>query len=251
VIIMSEQRQTKARREISAIDDKKLRLYARQPLRDGGWKPELRVLPKENNPCIEVSLGYKNDRGYLQKIELPMAPVPFETLLQLIERVAKHSQACSFEFGVRGRPWIWNREQGKNIRSPEVMDIGKIEVGKREDGSVYLLVGGRGSKDLVEFDFKADEYHPITQNGVPVAVGIDSSTAACAWVKVIRDVYSAYFNHKWEEPAYEREKRLERARNAQQGGQRQGNYNQGSNNSQSRPAPAPNPMDEFDDDIPF
>lgn len=248
---MAEQ---KPRREPTVIDDNKLRLWGAK-LRQDGRSSMLRVKMIENNPGIEVDLGFKTEpkngkEGYPIKIETPMAPVPFRQLMNLVVRVAQNKGACEFEKDNWGHPFLWDAEQRKNVRSKERMIISRFQIAKREDGVVTLGVTAKGRDDVI-FEFKEDEFHMTMQGGQPASVSITSPQAAIAWAETMIDVYFAFFADKWKEPEYQKAKRLERA-------QKFGDKPSYGNQQQSRPqqqaaapAAAPSDADMFDEDIPF
>lgn len=253
----------KARRDPGCMDDSKLRLYG-TPIQEGAYPPSLRIKLIENNPCIEVDLGMKTEKGYPMKIEGPMDPREFNTLLILLEKVAAYPNAISFEVENWGHPFIWDRDQGKSIRSKDRVIISKTQVQKREDGVVTIALAAK-KMQLVEFVFQPGEFHPITQNGQAAPLKITSPVAAAGWAKALSDIYNTNFAVNWKEPEFQKKKRLERMANAQQrqgggGGGQQYNRNGGGgggqqyNNQQQAPRPqqAPAPAaDSFDDDIPF
>lgn len=255
----------KKRRDPMCLDDSKLRLYGTK-VREDAYAPSLRLKLIENNPAFEVDLGYKSDKGYPLKIEAPMSPRVLSDVLILLEKVAAYPNAISFEVENWGHPFIWDRDQGKSIRSKERMCVSKTQVAKRDDGVVVIAIAAK-KMDLVEFVFQPDDFHPITQNGQVIPMKISSPVAAAGWATMLREVYFTNFAINWTEPEFQKKKRLERMQNAQNGGgQRQqggggGNYGggqrqqSGGNNYQQAPqqqqAPAPAPGDSFDDDLPF
>lgn len=256
--------QQKPRRELYVLDDSKLKLYG-PTLREGAYPSRLELKMNENNPCFEMNYGYKSEPkngrdGYAVKVEIPMSPRPFRSLMNLIIRVAQYKAACAFEMDNWGHPFIWDREQGKNVRSKDRLLIARFSVGKREDGTVYLGVASKG-KDTVELEFKGDDFHPITQNGQPVSVSIDSPIAAQAWAECLLDAYFKVYVDKWKEPEFEKRKRLERMERAQGnrngGGQsaRPNNYQNNQGGQAQRPPQQQNNMNTddvaFDDDLPF
>lgn len=251
-------------RDPMSLDDPKLRLYGK-PLQEGAYAPSLRVKLIENNPCLEVDCGFKSDKGYPQKIEGPMDPQAFNTLMTLIEKVAAYPNEISFEMENWGYPFIWDNEQKKSIRSKERLVISKTQVAKRADGAVVIALAAK-RMPVVEFLFEPGEFHPITQNGQPAPVKLTSPMAAAGWAQALRDIYNTNFAINWVEPAYAKQKRLERMQNAQNrqngGGGGSNNYNRnnggGGNNYNQQQAPrqqAPaadfDAGDSFDGDIPF
>lgn len=269
VIYMSQQPEKK-RREPEAIDDGKLRLYG-APQKEGARQTMIRVKldSNNNNPIIEVDFGYKTEpkagksEGFPVKIDTPMAPIPFRTLMNLIIRVANYNGEVSFEVDNWGFPFMWDADQRKSVRAKEKMIISRFQVAKREDGVVTFGITAKGKPDMVH-EFKSDEYHMIMQNGQPVDVKISSREAAIATAEAWLEVYYERFTNKWEEPEYQKKRRLENMQKAQGGG---GGYQQrnnnggggGGNNYQQRPPQqqqqqAPAPLGDgngFDDDIPF
>lgn len=254
---MDNQQKKRERREIYVMDDKKLHLYAK-PLQEGAYSPRLRVLFKENNPCIEVNCGTKTEKNYAITIEAPMAPLPFRTLMMLIEKVAASKQPCAFEMDNWGYPFIWDRAQGKNVRSKERLIISRTSVMKREDGVVAIALAAK-NKPTVQFEFQSDEFHPILQNGQTLDVGITSSMAAAAWASQMKDIVTSCYVDNWAEPEYEKKRRLERMQNNQNGQgnryQNQSSNNRGSqqnSNGQNSQQPSASYQDnDDDDDIPF
>lgn len=264
---MSQENTTRKQRTLNALDDSKLKLYG-PTLREGGYSSNLVLKQIENNPAFVLNYGFKSEpksgkEGYPVRLDVPMSPRPFRTLMNLIIKVSQYKSACSFEMDHWGHPFIWDKSQEKNVRSKDRLLIARFSIGKRDDGTVYLGVASKG-KDTVEFEFKGDEYHPITQNGQPVSVSIDSPLAAQSWAESLLDVYFKIYVGKWEEPEFEKRKRIERMERAQgrQGGYNnqgnqgnrggQGGYNNGGGN---RPPQQPQQnmasVDSFDDDLPF
>lgn len=255
----------KPRKDPTAIDDGKLKLYA-EPLKQDGTarSPSLRVKMIENNPCIHVDLGIKTEgrngkEGYPISIETPMEPRSFYTLMSLIDEVAAYKGECAFEMDNWGHPFMWDRDQGKNVRSKERLIISRFQIAKRADGLVTFGVTAKGKND-VTFEFKPNEFHPVMQNGQAVPVQISSRLAAQSWARVWKDVYLQHFERKWEEPAFLKQRRLENMQRASGGsGGSQGNYNnqqqRPQQNSYSAPASAPSAPAGGDDfggeDIPF
>jgi hypothetical protein len=262
--------QNKPRKDPTAVDDTKLRLYG-PAIRPDGRQTMLRMKKSENNPVLEADLGIKTEgrngkEGYPIKIETPMAPRPFKTLMNLIKNVAKSKVPCEFEMDNWGHPFMWDKDAGKNVRSKDRMIISRFQISKREDGVVTFGVTAKGKED-VTFEFKDDEFHPITQNGQPVDVKISSALSAIAWAEALSEVYFTHYTVNWQEPEFQKRRRLENMQNAQGRGQGGGgnyqNRNNGGggnnyqNNQQQQQRPAPSApaaaMDDngFDDDIPF
>lgn len=251
----------KPRREPQWFDDSKTHLFA-QPLVDGARSPRLRVKKdNNNNPVIEVDLGMmtepKNPGGkaYPIKIETNMSIRPFKELMALIARIAAYKGPIAFETTNWGHPFLWNNELKKNVRSEERMVISRFQIAKREDGLVTFGVTAKGKKD-VTFEFKSDEFHPVTQDGQTVPVTVTSGISAASWAELMNDGFRQDFVAGWVEPEFQKKRRLENMAKAQAG--QQGNSN---SYQQQRPpqqqaapqqsAPASGPDNGFDDDIPF
>lgn len=204
----------KPRREPTALDDWKLRLFAK-PITTDGRQPSLRIKMIENNPCIDVDTGTKTEgkngrEGYPISIETPMEPITFQTLLEMIKRVALFKGQIAFELENWGKPWIWNKEAGKNLKSQEAMVISRFSIGKRDDGMVFLGVAAR-NKPSIEFEFKPNEWHVIQQAGQAVSVEISSSLAATGWANAMTEIFALHFVTNWAEPEYLKQRRLENA----------------------------------------
>lgn len=270
VFAMSDQQQKKPRRDPASIDDPKLRLYGK-PINDTGRQTSLRIkMDANNNPIIEVDTGTKTEgrngkEGYPIKMETPMSPIPFRKLMDLIERVANFKGgAVEFELDNWGKPWIYDKAAGKNVKATDPMQITRFQIAKREDGMVTFGCAAKNKPEIV-FEFKDDEWHILTQKGQPVAVELSSQMAAVGWAGWWRDHFANYFDRAWVEPEFAKQRRLENMQR-NQGNGRQGNGNQ---NYQQRPqqqqqqqqySPPPQqqqqggsnvPNDSFDDDIPF
>lgn len=258
----------KPRKDPTAIDDGKLKLYAK-PLKDDGVarSPSLRVKMIENNPCIHVDLGIKTEGkggrdGYPISIETPMEPRSFMLLMNLIEDVASYKGVCSFVMENWGHPFIWDRDAGKNVRSKERLVVSKFCISKREDGMVTFGVTAKGKQD-VEFEFTPNEFHVIIPNGGIADVSLSSKLAAKAWATVWKEVFPQHFERNWAEPEFQKRRRLENMQRANGGGGGGGNnYNRQNNNGgggqqqQQRPAQTQQPVSQAsgfddDDDIPF
>lgn len=261
---MSNQQQNrKPPRDPMCLDDNKLRLYGK-PIQEGAYAPSLRVKKIENNPCIEVDCGFKSDKGYPQKIEAPMDPNVFNALLHLIEKVAAYPNEISFEIENWGYPFIWDSEQKKSVRSKDRLVISKTQVAKRADGAVTITLAAK-RMPVVEFVFEPNEFHPIMQNGQVCPLKLSSPVVAAGWAGLMRDVFNTNFTTTWTEPAYAKQKRLERMQQAQQrqnggggGGynQRQGGSGNYQNNQQQQAPRQQQPQadfggESFDDDLPF
>lgn len=254
----------KPRKEPTAIDDGKLRLYG-APIKEGARGTMFRLKKVENNPVLEADSGTKTEPkngrdGYPIKIETPMAPRPFRRLMNLIISVAKFKGATEFEMENWGHPFIYDKEKGGNVRSKDRLIISRFQVAKREDGVVTFAVSAKG-RDTLSWEFRGDEFHKVQQKGQPVDEGTDSAQSAIAWAESLIDVYFHHFTANWAEPEFQRRRRLENMQNAQnRGGNNQGqrqqyNGNSGGGNNQAPrqqgQQPAAQMDDSFDDDIPF
>jgi len=253
----------KPRREPMCLDDKKLFLFAK-PLQEGARSRRARIKLIENNPAFEIDYGIKTEgrngkEGYPIKLEIPMSPVVFGQVLKLIDRVAAFKGQCGFEFENWGHPFIWDKEQGKNVRSKERLMIARTSVFKRDDGTVVLGFAAP-KKPEAEFEFRSDEFHPLTLNGQPAPIEISSSLAAQGWTEAMSQIFFSNFVKDWKEPEYEKKRRLEFLQRQQQGGgnnygqQRQNNnYQQPQQQQQAQPSQANvgGDIDSFDDELPF
>lgn len=254
----------KQRRDPWVLDDKKLFLFA-PPLQEGARQRRLRLTQKqgENNPVFEIDYGIKSEgrngkEGYPIKLEIPMEPITFSSIMKLIERVAAFKGQCGFEFEHWGHPFIWNKDQGKSIRSPERMLLARQSIFKKDNGMVVMGFASKGKPDA-EFEFSPNEFHPIMQNGQPAALDVSSSLAAAGWASAMHEVFFNHFVKSWEEPAWEKKRRLENMQRANGGGSGgyggggQGGYQQPQQQQQSQPSGGNvgGDIDSFDDDLPF
>lgn len=249
------------------LNDGKLRLRA-NPIQEGAWDPTLRVKQRENNPCIEINTGVKTAKGTVLKHDIGMGPREFEEMIYILEQVAKSKTAISMELENWGYSYFFDRDAGKSKRSENVEILARFSFEKREDGMVTFTVALKGGKTVIPFEFKGSEYHRWMRNGQYVPEGESSKIATLAWCANIREAYNYMFTAKWEEPAFEKRKRLERMQAAtgtggqgggfgggqqnrgySQPGQQQGGYNKPQ--QQAYKPPAPSPIDTFDDDMPF
>lgn len=262
--------QKKPPRDKMCFDDGKLTLWGK-PLQEGASSPSFSIKPNENNPGVEINTGLKTDRGYPIKMEGRLDPIVFKTLLNLIVQVAGSPSGTAFEMECWGKPWIWDKGQGKNVRASEFMIECCLRVAKRDDGMVTLSAAAK-NKPTIEFEFAPSEFHPITQNGQRVSVAISSPMAAAAWADSWTEIFFNRFVKDWKEPEFEKQKRLDRMKKAQEkfggGGNRNGNnqrpqqsggYNSGQNsgNGGQRPQSGGSNFedfgdnDSFDEEIPF
>ncbi len=246
---MSEQR------EISILTDNKLHLTL-PPSKDGNTPIKLKFKFKENNITMVVDYGEKTERGYPILAETPLDPVEFNSYLELIEFVCKTKTPSSWEITNWGHPWIYDKAQGKSIRSEQRMIMSRVSIGKHDNGVIFFSVAVKG-RPTTEFTFDQGEWHIYTQNGADADKAALSPLRAMAWVKTMRDVHNIEFVDEWKEPEYRRKFREEMARkHGNPGGQRQGgNSGGGGGNYNNRPpqqsqTPAPD-VDMFDSDIPF
>ena len=250
----------------SVIDDRVLKLTGNAPLQEGAFPPDLQIkwIAKTNAFSVKVNLGMKTDKNYPIVIETAIGLMAFLELCELLDLVAKASGPISFEMDNWGKPFIWDKSQGKSIRSPDVLNVSRFQVAKREDGMVVLSVAAKGKKD-VEFEFKGNEWHRVGRNGQS-DIGIASRVAVTAWSKFWFNFASDKFKEDWAEPEYEKQRRIERMQNATGGnGQRQSYGGGGGGQQRQNSAPQQNhqqhsqqqasapsgPSDSFDDDIPF
>ena len=256
-------------------NDGKLKLRA-APIQDGAWDAVLRIKQRENNPCIEISTGVKTQKGAVIKHDIGMGPRELEELIYVLEQVSKSKTAVSFELENWGYSYFFDRETNKSKRSENVEILARFSLEKREDGQVTFTVALKNGKIVIPFEFKGSEYHRWMRNGTYIPEGESSKIAALAWCANVRSAYNFMYASQWEEPAFEKRKRLERMQNATGaagggggfgGGGNNRGYSQGNNqgggqggfnkqapqqpqNSYKPPAPAPM-IDSFDDDAPF
>lgn len=257
----------------TVMDERKLKLTAEHALEEGAFKPEFAIkwIQKTNAFSIKVSLGVKTEKGYPIAIETAIDCLSLMELMELIDTVSRAPGAVSFEMDNWGQPFIWSKEQGKSIRSPDILNVSRFQVAKREDGSIVLSVAAKGKKEL-EFEFRGSDFHRIQKNGEAnkaMASRISAQTWSGFWKQFAYDKYKT----DWQETEYDKNKRIERMnknpnnKGGNGGGNRSYNNNSGGsnggNNYQQRPqqqsAPAPASQggggggfeDSFDDDVPF
>lgn len=256
---MSDQKQ---QTELSIMTDEKLHLKL-PPLKDGNRPVTLKFKFKDNNVHMVVDYGEKTEKGYPISTESALSPVVFNGYLELLTLAIAAKQQVAWEVTNWGHPYIWNKDQGKSIRSEERMITSKVSIGRHENGEIFISVAAKG-KQTVEFQFKADEYHPYSQSGGDLSTAMESTIAARTWLNLMRDVHNYTFISKWKEPEWKRKKRMEYlATLPQRGGQRPGGGSGGGNNNynrnnsgggqqQSRPQPQQQmTMDDFDEHLPF
>jgi len=251
----------------TVMDERKLKLHGEHALVEGGFKPEFAIkwIQKTNAFSIKVNTGTKTEKGYPIVIETAIDCLSLMELMELIDTISKAPGAVSFEMDNWGQPFIYSKEQGKSIRSPDILNVSRFQIAKREDGSMVLSVAAKGKKEL-EFEFKGSDFHRIQKQGEAnkaMASRIAAQTWAGFWKKFAFEKYTK----DWAETEYDKNKRIERMNKANNNGGGQRNYNSnsggGSNNNyqqrpqqqapqQSAPAPASQPFeDSFDDDVPF
>ena len=237
------------------FNDTKLVLRA-PPVQEGGWDARLRVKMRQNNPCIEINSGIKTSKGKIMKYDVPMAPRPFEQLMYMVERVAHSKVPVAFELENWGYQYRWNSSTNKSERDAEISVIARFSIAKDETGIVSLSVAVQNGKTVIRFPFAGDEYHRWMANGNYMEPGEVSKLEALSWATTWREVYIQSFVTKWEEPEWEKAKRIERMAQATGGGggggfqNRQNNQGGGGFQKQAQ-SPASSPMDSFEDDLPF
>lgn len=246
---MSNQNQKK-RRDPHVFDDSKLYLYA-APINPGDKRPRLRIKLYENNPVIDVDYGQKTDKGYQITHDTPVDPIVLGNLLTMIEFAARSKSPVSFELDNWGHPFMWDREQGKNVRAKDKMNISRIEVGRRDSGEVYMKYMAVKKPEL-EFVFADDQdYHKLQQDGNPMSANTMGMIVALSWSRAINAIYYSYYALKWEEPEWRKRFRLEQAQKFGGGGQQQRpqggqQQNQGNNNTSMNSVTS-----DMDDDLLF
>lgn len=243
----------KKRRDPHVFDDSKLRLYA-PAIKPEAKQVSLQVKLIENNPTIAVDYGHATEKGHRVSHETPLNPVVFGQICQLLKRVAVAKGQAAFAFDNWGFPFMWDKDQGKNVRAKDKMNISRIEVGKHENGSVYLKYSAT-KKPEIEFTFTEDDYHKLLVNDEVASMGVSSPVAALAWADTMSDVFTSYYATKWVEPEWRKKFRLEQANKFNGGGNKQfgggGNKSYGGGGG-NKPAYQPEPSDDGgDDDIPF
>ena len=266
------QGQKKPPREYDITDDKKLMLWG-PPIRPDGFPIRCKFSIDENGPVMEFDSGTKTEKGFTVDVKMPIAPRDMRLLLNIIEKTASFKGGdLAFEMDVWGHPWVYNREQGKNIKSKEKLLLGRLMISKRSDGLVSLSVASKNKPEM-RFEFSHSDYVGLTQNGQAVPVSITSPEAAIAWAGLWRDVLTQHIERNWKEPDYQREYRMNKAAERAQkfgggggGGNRNynggGGGNGGGNNYQQRPqqqqqaapaqeAPGSDGFDSFDEDVLF
>lgn len=215
-------------------DDK---LFLRgEPIQEGAWQTRMRIKKRGNNPAIEVSTGITGKNGQQYKHDIPMSPRVLEEMLYVIETVAAFNQPISYELENWGYQYKWNSQTRKSERSENVEVIGRISISKDATGVVGIAFAFREGKTIVPFKFKNDEYHRWMKDGNYMPEADQSKIAALAWCKNIREVYNYMYATNWEEPEWQKQKRIERMNKAtgQGGGNNYGNRG-GQNNYQQRP----------------
>lgn len=263
---MADNQQQSKRREPHVFDDSKLRLYG-PVVKDGGKKPSFRIKLYENNPVFDVDYGYATDKGYRVSHETPIDPVVFRQFLIYLSQVAKSSGAAAVMMENDGHPWIWDKDLGKNQRSKERMSVSTIEIGKNDQGVVYLkYITHRNPEVTFSFTNEPLDYHRFKAgDGSPLQTGRSSANLALAWADSLESVYFPYYSLKWTEPEWRRRFRMEQAQknSGNKGGY--GGNNGGEQRPQGNPADAgqagaytpPSSNDDsgddfgYDDHIPF
>lgn len=247
----------KKRRDPHVFDDSKLRLYA-PAIKSGAKQVSLQVKLIENNPTLSVDYGYATDKGHQVKHDTPLNPTVFNQICQLLKRVAAAKGQAAYEMDNWGHPWLWDKEQGKNLRSKEMMNLSRVEIGKHENGSVYLKYCAV-KKPEIEFTFSDDTYHKLLRAGES-DISVSSSMAALAWADTMANIYNTYYAINWVEPEWRKKFRMEQA--SKNGGKSYGGggggnkpaYNGGNNNTNSGSSGGYSPeygADDHDDEIPF
>lgn len=258
---MSDQRQAWVP---TVMDERTLKLYGAHALAEGAFKPEFAIkwIQKTNAFSIKVNTGTKTDKGFPISIETAINALSVMELMELIDTVSKAPGAVSFEMDNWGQPFIWDNTQKKSIRSPDILNVSRFQVAKREDGSIVLSVAAKGKKEL-EFEFNGSDFHRILKAGEAhkaMASRIAAVTWAGFWKKFAYDKYTS----TWQETEYDKGKRIERAAKALEKNGNRNNYGGGGGGNRppqpqqqqrpQAPAPAPAPsgdFDSFDDDVPF
>lgn len=248
----------KKRRDPHVFDDSKLRLYA-PAIKEGAKQVSFQVKLVENNPTIVVDYGYATEKGNRVNHETPLNPTVFNQICLLLKRVAAAKGQAAYEMDNWGHPWLWDKEQGKNVRSKDMMNLSRLEIGKHENGDVYLKYSAV-KKPPIEFAFSDDTYHKLLVNGQPDS-SASSVMAALAWADTMAEIYNTYFAINWVEPEWRKRFRMEQAnkhgnksyggggyaKSNQAGG---GNHSGGGGYSKPTYTPEP-PADDYDEEIPF
>lgn len=240
-------------REYDITDDKKLMLWG-APLTADAFPIRLKFgVDDDNQILMEIDSGTKTEKNFPIKVEAPMSLPNFRQLMSLIERVATFKGGgVAFECDIKGHPWIYDRAQGKNIKSKEALLVAQVLVEKRDNGQVLLKVTAP-KKPEMRFEFAQNDYLTTTQNGSAVPLAFSSQETAVAWATGWRDILTAKLERVWKEPDYQRNYRLQKAA---ENAQRHGGGGGGAPRPQhSAPAAAPAQTqagsDVFDDDVFF
>lgn len=217
--------------EANVFNDDKLFLYGK-PIQEGGWNPRFRVKMRGNNPCFEVSTGLKDKRDRQIKHDIPLQPRVFEEFLYVVETVASYKGSISLEMENWNYSFNWNPATNKSERSQEVEVIARISIAKDDNGLIHITFAFRNGKSIVPFTFEADQYHKWMRDGNYLSDGEHSKVAALAWAKLMREVYAQMFVTNWEEPEWQKQRRVERMNRATGGGGGGGGGYQGNRNNQ-------------------
>ena len=157
---------------------KKLRLYgAKGP---SGKSPTITMDVWENNPRFKL---YLNNGSFDKPITMATDPFINQTILLLIEDVAKDDTPQRFSVDIKGF-----RDHRGN-RYDKATPIARIHIGRGDDGVVFIAFQPKG-EEPAKFVFGQQWYAPIMDSsGEEMAPQKMSSLHARAWAGLYRAMF--------------------------------------------------------------
>lgn len=227
------------KREKTALDHMKLRLYGEKVDGSKDSPSFLFYMTMDGNPRIDVYTGVQGDKDN-GLIRAAMDIRTARAFLKLTEHVVAHDGACRFY--IENQNYTW--PGGKRSEKPVL--VSRTVVGKAEDGRIYFSVIAEGRPKAI-FYMTSPFFHKMTDaEGQRIDVKLESRLFTEGYIEHVGELMSSVATKIYVEPA---------PRNpppGQSGGGYQQNSNSGGGYQQKQQQQAaPKPDNKFDDDIPF
>ena len=168
-------------RDKNLLDSKRITLSMPCPVKGVKGFSNLYYYANNDNPGITVYTGDPNDKeNNYGRIQAKFGILDLMVHLEQLEAVINSKEPIPMATICKGM-----RGQKGNERQT---DVARVEVGKREDGVVYIMVEDleKQGRPKIYFSFAPSRFHHFEINGVPATEAIMSIWTARGIVKLVR-----------------------------------------------------------------
>lgn len=168
-------------RDKNLLDSKRITLSMPCPVKGVKGFSNLYYYANNDNPGITVYTGDPNDKeNNYGRIQAKFGILDMMAHLEQVEIVIASKEPITMGYVCKGM-----RGQKGNERQ---MDVSRVEVGKREDGVVYIMVEDleKPNRPKIYFSYAPSRFHSFEINGVPATEAIMSVAVARGMVKLVR-----------------------------------------------------------------